>query len=444
MADRQRIVGRPTAGVSSPAPTRRPRGAKTAERDLRGQPGSCLRRSGRLPGVHGGNQRRSAGRHSRRHHGPGPARVRDGPPPLQRRRRGVERPPDGTPGRRLRIRWAGTMTLTSAALAYAAAGLAVLPLHQPITRPDGRIGCSCVDARCRSVGKHPRTAHGLHDATADPARVAAWWRRWPQANIGLATGDRFEVLDVDGPAGLRALRQLAEGGLSLPGPLVRTGGAGWHHYLAPLGRGNAQPIRGLERVDWRGRGGYVVAPPSRHASGTRYRWLRPLTDELPQAPAPLRELLVAVPVRPPCGPPSAPIAPCSYALAALLTARPKRGSGDDSASTCPTPSGSDERAAAQSAYPCPACETPWLPNHPGVRDVPWAGRGVADRRAAPLPWRSAAVLADLAMSPDADEFLPGARPVERGSRPAWCTAPMTACGLPAHRCGLAEIGRAHV
>ncbi len=210
------------------------------------------------------------------------------------------------------------MTLTSAALAYAAAGLAVLPLHQPITRPDGRIGCSCVDARCRSVGKHPRTAHGLHDATADPARVAAWWRRWPQANIGLATGDRFEVLDVDGPAGLRALRQLAEGGLSLPGPLVRTGGAGWHHYLAPLGRGNAQPIRGLERVDWRGRGGYVVAPPSRHASGTRYRWLRPLTDELPQAPAPLRELLVAVPVRPPCGPPSAPIAPCSYALGALI------------------------------------------------------------------------------------------------------------------------------
>ncbi len=209
------------------------------------------------------------------------------------------------------------MTLTNAALAYATAGLAVLPLHQPITRPDGRTGCSCVDAKCGSIGKHPRTAHGLHDATADPARVAAWWRRWPQANIGLATGARFDVLDVDGPAGLQALRQLAEDGLFLPGPLVRTGGAGWHHYLAPLGRGNAQPIRGLEQVDWRGRGGYVVAPPSRHASGARYRWLRPLTDELPQVPTPLQELLVAVPV-PLCRPPSAPIVPHSYAHRALI------------------------------------------------------------------------------------------------------------------------------
>ena len=217
----------------------------------------------------------------------------------------------------MRIRSAGLMTLTDAALAYAAAGMAVLPLHRPITQPDGRTGCSCRDAKCRSIGKHPRTPHGLHDATAEPARVAAWWRRWPQANIGLATGARFDVLDVDGPVGLRALRRLAEGGLSLSGPLVRTGGAGWHYYLAPLGRGNAQPIRTLQRVDWRGLGGYVVAPPSRHASGARYRWLRSLTAELPQVPAPLRELLIAAPVRA-CGPRSTPIVPRSYAHRALI------------------------------------------------------------------------------------------------------------------------------
>ncbi len=210
------------------------------------------------------------------------------------------------------------MTLTNAALVYATAGMAVLPLHQPIVRPDGTTGCSCPDAKCRSIGKHPRTAHGLHDATADPAQIVAWWRRWPQANIGLATGARFDVLDVDGTAGLQALRQLAEGGLSLSGPLVRTGGAGWHHYLAPLGRGNAQPIRGLERVDWRGRGGYVVAPPSRHATGARYRWLRPLADELPQVPAPLRELLVAADRVRPRRPPPAPVAPHSYAHRALI------------------------------------------------------------------------------------------------------------------------------
>ena len=56
------------------------------------------------------------------------------------------------------------------------------------------------------------------------------------------------------------------------GPLVRTGGGGWHYYLAPTGLGNAHPAD-LEHVDWRGRGGYVVAPPSRHASGHPYQWV---------------------------------------------------------------------------------------------------------------------------------------------------------------------------
>ena len=52
----------------------------------------------------------------------------------------------------------------------------------------------------------------------------------PQANIGLATGHRFDVLDVDGPQGHAAVRVLAaEYGLASSGPLVRTGGGGWHY-----------------------------------------------------------------------------------------------------------------------------------------------------------------------------------------------------------------------
>ena len=63
-------------------------------------------------------------------------------------------------------------------------------------------------------------------------------------------------------------------------------------YLAPTGLGNAQP-QGLEHVDWRGRGGYVVAPPSRHASGHPYQWApgRDLETPLPEVPAPLRARL---------------------------------------------------------------------------------------------------------------------------------------------------------
>jgi hypothetical protein len=139
-----------------------------------------------------------------------------------------------------------------------------------------KVGCSCRDPGCGQPGKHPLGSlvpHGVIDATCNRARVLAWWTRHPQANIGLATGHRFDVLDVDGPTGAHAIRTLAaEHGLEGSGPLVRTGGDGWHYYLAPTGLGNAHP-RDLEHVDWRGWGGYVVAPPSRHASGYPYQWV---------------------------------------------------------------------------------------------------------------------------------------------------------------------------
>jgi hypothetical protein len=59
--------------------------------------------------------------------------------------------------------------------------------------------------------------------------------------------------------------------------------------VAPTGSGNRAGL--LEQVDWRGRGGYVVAPPSQHATGRHYRWLRPPTATPPRVPAPLRRLL---------------------------------------------------------------------------------------------------------------------------------------------------------
>jgi Bifunctional DNA primase/polymerase, N-terminal len=213
-----------------------------------------------------------------------------------------------------------TGRLGEVAAGYAARGLAVLPLYHPVRKPGGWWGCSCDDRPCRNIGKHPRTWHGLNDASCDPAQVARWWRWWPLANIGLVCGDRFDVLDVDGPAGVEALCRLldAEQATMGEGPLVLTGGGGWHYYLAPTGRGNAQPVPGLVHVDWRGRGGYVVAPPRRHATGARYRWERPLTDEVPTVPAALLTLLT------PPAPPRRPVvvhrpvvAPRGYAQAAL-------------------------------------------------------------------------------------------------------------------------------
>jgi Bifunctional DNA primase/polymerase, N-terminal len=179
--------------------------------------------------------------------------------------------------------------LRDAAVAYASLGIPVLPLHYPLPHRGGlrpvpgdsqpavaTVGCSRRDPDCGQPGKHPLGSlvpHGVKDATTNRARVLAWWTRHPQANIGLATGHRFDVLDVDGPAGAQAIQELADShGVHSSGPLVRTGGGGWHYYLAPTGLGNVRPA-GLAHVDWRGRGGYVVAPPSRHASGHPYQWI---------------------------------------------------------------------------------------------------------------------------------------------------------------------------
>jgi hypothetical protein len=194
--------------------------------------------------------------------------------------------------------------LRDAALGYASRGIPVLPLHYPLPHPgdlqllggDRRLtrravkaGCSCRDPGCGQPGKHPLGSlvlHGVKDATCNRARILAWWTRHPQANIGLATGHAFDVLDVDGPAGEAAIRELAaEHGLQSSGPLVRTGG-GWHYYLTPTGLGNVNPA-GLEHVDWRGRDGYVVAPPSRHASGHPYQWVEGRDLSTPPGPVPV-------------------------------------------------------------------------------------------------------------------------------------------------------------
>jgi hypothetical protein len=181
----------------------------------------------------------------------------------------------------------GDLTVAQAAKAYATLGLPVVAMHG--VRRDG--GCTCAKgSRCLDPGKHPRLADWPHTASTSPAEVACWWRRWPTANVGLVTGRRFDVLDVDSPVGEAALRALAQAG-AVPGggPLARTGGGGWHVLLAPTGHGNRVGLQ--PGLDWRGRGGLIVAPPSRHASGAVYRWVRPLTAELPEAPAGLRRLL---------------------------------------------------------------------------------------------------------------------------------------------------------
>jgi hypothetical protein len=169
--------------------------------------------------------------------------------------------------------------LLTAALAYAAAGVPVVPLFDP----DPRRGCRCSHGQaCRRPGKHPRNRGGLTGASTDPAVIGAWWATWPTANIGGLTGHVFDVCDVDGADGIAAVAPLLEACHGVV-PLVRTGSGGWHLLFKPTGLGCR--VRFIPGTDWRGIGGYVVLPPSQHVSGARYAQAR--HGQLPAVPAAL-------------------------------------------------------------------------------------------------------------------------------------------------------------
>jgi len=110
------------------------------------------------------------------------------------------------------------------------------------------------------------------------AEIAAWFRRWPDANIAIVTGEvsNLVVLDVD-PAhgGDASLRDLTDRFGPLPDTLTAgTGGGGRHFYFAAPADGRPTPSRVALRagLDVRAEGGLIIAPPSIHQSGRRYAW----------------------------------------------------------------------------------------------------------------------------------------------------------------------------
>jgi hypothetical protein len=166
---------------------------------------------------------------------------------------------------------AAPSALAVAALGYRARGWWVVPLHSPTKQE----ACSCERVDCASPAKHPRTRHGLKDASRDTATIRRWLEQYPEANIGILTGPEsgILVLDVDGKQGEESLAELSRRGFALPDTYCVSTGRGSHFYFeypAGLDIRNSAGKAG-NGLDIRGAGGYVVAPPSRHISGTVYR-----------------------------------------------------------------------------------------------------------------------------------------------------------------------------
>src|SRR5215207_4046344 len=101
--------------------------------------------------------------------------------------------------------------------------------------------------------KSPCTPRGFKDATTDPGRVTALFKRHPDALIGMPTGKRSGVfvMDVD------RLDALGELGEELPETLtIRTRSGGLHYYFEYVEGINNSPGALPEGIDIRGEGGY--------------------------------------------------------------------------------------------------------------------------------------------------------------------------------------------
>lgn len=189
------------------------------------------------------------------------------------------------------------------AIAYAARGWRVLPLHG--VRDGARCTCGapdCYGPRSHA-GKHPaigkrRGGNGYLDATTD---LGALQRLWDEAhrtyrdtprNVGIATGRASGVVVVDVDArhgGYETMAALVAAHGPLPATLRARTGNGVHVYFAAP----STPLRSASNVlgagvDVRAEGGLIVAPPSLHPSGARYRWINQCE------PAPMPEWAIAL------------------------------------------------------------------------------------------------------------------------------------------------------
>lgn len=167
------------------------------------------------------------------------------------------------------------MDMLKVAQDYAAGGWNVFPVHGII---DGLCTCGNIHCDTKHRGKHPATVKGLNDATADAHDLMLLWKKRNGLNVALATGagSGVWVLDVDGEAGRQALENLEDTYGRLPDTLIASTGKGLHIYFAHPNKkvksrvGNKALLG--EGLDVRGDGGYVILPPSRHASGRQYVW----------------------------------------------------------------------------------------------------------------------------------------------------------------------------
>lgn len=184
--------------------------------------------------------------------------------------------------------------MLKAALWYAKHNYYIFPLHEAVFDGNGQLaGCTCEDYRqsdeckadhphlylgpdgkCANPGKCPRVAWKQR-ASIDEGLIRNWWVKWPNANIGIHCG-KSNLLVLDADKYKETYGDISEllTAEEQETVTVLTGGGGEHLFYRTnddddYGNGTGELPPG---IDVRGIAGYVVAPPSLHASGNEYKF----------------------------------------------------------------------------------------------------------------------------------------------------------------------------
>jgi len=182
--------------------------------------------------------------------------------------------------------------LLNAALGYAALGWRVFPIRCPVFTEFG-VCCSCGKKDC-NPGKHPYFRNPYKSVTRNPDKIEEWWADHPDANIAIATGTKsgLVVLDVDPRnGGDESLAELIRKFGDLPNTVTAlSGGGGDHYYFSHLGGNIKSKAFGPDYpgLDIKADNGCIIAPPSLHETGEKYRWvegLEPQHTELAPLPS---------------------------------------------------------------------------------------------------------------------------------------------------------------
>lgn len=126
---------------------------------------------------------------------------------------------------------------------------------------------------CKRGLKKPLTEHGFLDASSDPDVISAWWKRWPNANVAMAT-ERLLVVDIDGASNpwLDHHPERSRSFACVPSSLSARGGRHYYFRQADGRKWRCTTGRLADKVDTRADGGYIMLPPSTFERKP-YRWI---------------------------------------------------------------------------------------------------------------------------------------------------------------------------